>query len=330
MMPLIDKEILRNVVKNASTDIALSLSSTLVDIEPWFSNFCNIVSEFYKSYGHVVFAFEISPKADAAIPFTVDVLNDMRENGRECAVINLDNNISILSNMQNADILTVSGYGFASKIPIVRVDGELVEIFIEGRLVNRVNVTLPASNKEKRIGKYSRSHREYKLLIDDHSTKQLINCMDKYWESRKDRILKSGKTELIFQSLLHSWFFEHLYDAKAVIEVKTNAGDRTDIDIYAYESGYHYIIEIKWLGKNAKGTEYKIDRVYQGLKQISTYIEREANVHEAYLVCYDGRQLDECSNESCINESAVPAKGGYKLIFLESQTASEKGTDYGN
>lgn len=330
MMSLIDKEILRDVIKNASTDIALSLSSTLADIEPWLSNFCEVTSEFYKKYGHAVFAFEINPKVNANTAFTVGVLNDMRKNGRECAIINLENNVSILSNMQDADSLTVANYGFEKKIPIARVDGDSVEIFIEGRLVNRVNVMHPASNKEKRIGKLSRSHREYKLLIDDHSTRQLINCMDDYWENRKNRILKSGETELIFQTLLHRWLQEHLYDAKAVIEVKTNAGDRTDIDIYAFESGYHYIIEIKWLGKNAKGKEYKIDRVYQGLAQIKTYIEREPNVHEAYLVCYDGRQIGECTDNSCINESCVPAKGGYALIFLESQTASEKGKAYGN
>lgn len=137
-----------------------------------------------------------------------------------------------------------------------------------------------------------------------------------------------GKTEEFFQMELFDWLGRNLSDGYPKIETRTNAGDRTDIDIYSYQTGQHYIIEVKWLGENRSGTKYGYDRIIEGIGQIRTYLERDESLNEACLVCYDGRVEAEHKNNSSFDMSLLPLKGKHKIIFLESQSASRKGEDY--
>jgi hypothetical protein len=188
----------------------------------------------------------------------------------------------------------------------------------------------PESKNEIRIGMDARSCRDYVLSIDDHSKKELIFKMDKYWANKQNRILKRGETEKIFQMELFDWLLRHLYDGRPIIEMKTNVGDRTDIDIQGYECGQHYIIEVKWLGENESGTTHGNERIIQGIGQICTYLERDISLNQACLVCYDGRTEERNNRESSVDQNIVPVKGIYKIIFLESESASKKGEVYAN
>lgn len=154
--------------------------------------------------------------------------------------------------------------------------------------------------------------------------------MDTYWSDKHNRILKPGRTEEIFQLSLFEWLQLYVFGGQPKIETKTNAGDRTDIDIYAYNEGIHYIIEVKWLGKNQSGTTHGLERIIEGVGQIKTYLDRDAGVNEACLVCYDGRVESEHLESSQVDERLIPFKGCFKVMFLESESASRKGEKYAN
>jgi len=127
---------------------------------------------------------------------------------------------------------------------------------------------------------------------------------------------------------LFDWLLKNISDAVPKVETKTNSGDRTDIDLYSHQSGQHYIIEVKWLGKNKNNTSYDFKRIVEGVGQIRTYLDRDKTLNEACLVCYDGRTEKEHEEKSTVDEKLIPAKGVYRIIFLESMSASRKGEKY--
>ena len=330
MLSDIDKQILQDIIKNPSTGIANALSIATHFVEKWFYDCCEIFHQVYLENGQAVVAFVVDSQLTSLVKFSSDFVKNMINSDRETAVIDLHLAVNYVTELSSADRLVVSNYGEQNKKVILRLDGEILEVWINGFLRHMVNVMHPISQKEKRVNKYARSYKDYKLLVDDHSAMRLINLMDEYWHDRGKRILRKGDTEKYFQKSLFDWLDSCLSDARPKIETRTNAGDRTDIDIYAHFEGAHYVIEIKWLGKNGSGTEYKQDKIIAGIGQIITYLERDSNLNEVYLVFYDGRPEEEHIKASDFDKALIPPKGECKIIFLESETASTKGKKYAN
>ena len=333
MLGKLDKMLLHQSVSSISTEIAANLKMPIYEIEKWLTQCCEKLHTIYIDYGQVVFAFIIQMQAHDMLDLTSESINQLKKSHQEVGVLNKNLSISVSSELKSADQIEIGNYGEKNELIILRFNGELLEFFIKGLYKHRINLMHPESTSEIRMGMDARCCRDYKLAIEDHSRKRLIFVMDKYWANKKDRILISSKnkrTESIFQEELFDWLKSHLYDGVPSIEVKTNAGDRTDIDIRGYECGQHYIIEIKWLGKNENGSTYNKDRIVAGIGQICTYLKRDLSLNEACLVCYDGRTEEKHNAESSIDKRLVPPKGDYKIIFLESESASKKGEAYAN
>lgn len=330
MLSEMDKQILHNTIKNIAVEIALCLRTTSRVTEQWLHSCCNIFHEVYLNNGQVVLAFLVKVEVNSPIVCSLQIVQNMINNHVEAAEIDLELNIKFECELPSADQIEIAQHGSEHKSVIIRIDGEILEVYIKGLYKKRINLVYPLSQSEKRVGKSQRSHKDYKILIDDHSKKRLINLMGEYWADREKRLLIPGITEAYFQKSLYDWLDRCLSDAFPKMETPTRAGDRTDIDIYVYREGIHYVIEIKWLGKNQNNKEYKLDRVVEGLGQIATYFERDFSLTEVYLVCYDGRSEEEHITNSKIDKNLVPPKGDYKLIFLESESASRKGEKYAN
>lgn len=328
MLTELDNMILDRTVKNVVTEVAINTGQTIFDMEIWLKKFCEKLHVIYEAMGHLVMAFVLQLEENATFELTERNINNFKSRGMEVCSINDKHLISICEELKSADQIDIANYGEQKEVLIFRLYGEIVEVYVKGRYKSRINVMHPESQGEIRSSSYSRRCRDYALVIDDHGKKGLILQMDKYWANRQKRILISGKTEEFFQKELFDWLKKNISDGYPKIETKTNSGDRTDIDIYSYQCGEHYIIEVKWLGENASGTKYDADRIIEGIGQIRTYLDRDESLNEACLVCYDGRTEEDHKNLSTFDMNLMPAKGIHKIIFLESKSASRKGEDY--
>lgn len=329
MLSDMDRDILIQTIADYSIELSGVLNMPLNDFKSWLTIFCDQLNTTYINCGAMVVAFVFKTDFISSIELSYDNLNSFAKSGKEVVCINLDHKLTLCSDLLSADELEISKYGEVSKNVVFRLEGEILKIYMDGRLGKRINIAHPLSVSEVRFSKNSRSCKDYKLVIEDHRKMRLINIMDTYWSDKKNRILKGGRTEDIFQQSLFEWFQLHIHDGHTKIETKTNAGDRTDIDIYAFLTGQHYVIEVKWLGINEHNTSYDADRIIAGIGQIKTYLEREP-INEAYLTCYDGRPEEEHITNSHVEETLVPPKGDYTIIFLESESASKKGEQYAN
>ncbi len=328
MLSSIDNILLNNAVKNVSVEIAANIGQTQLIMEKWLKVFCDKLHDIYVDMGHTVVAFVLDFSCDGSFELNSVSLQTLSRNGIEACSINENHFLGISDDLNSADQIDIGNSGSEKGLIIFRFNGEVAEIYIKGLLKYRINVMHPGSKEEIRISAHSRRCKDYILAIEDHGKKGLIFKMDKFWADRQRRILMPGKTEEFFQMELFDWLGRNLSDGFPKIETKTNAGDRTDIDIYSYQTGQHYIIEVKWLGESKSGTKYGYDRIIEGIGQIRTYLERDESLNEACLVCYDGRGEVEHKNNSSFDMSLLPLKGKHKIIFLESKSASRKGEDY--
>ncbi len=330
MLGKIDKAILHQTIIDISSEIAANFQKPVLTIDKWLTACCEKLHSIYLEYGQIVFAFIVQMEAPDMLDLNVKTIQELVNSGQEVCIINQNLSLSLTQELKVADQIEIGNYGEDHNSIVFRLNGELLEIYIRGRYKHRINIMHPESKNEIRVGLNARRCRDYILAIEDHSKKELIFMMDKYWANKQKRILKPGKTERIFQMELFDWLLRHIYDGRPYIEMKTNVGDRTDIDIQGYQCGQHYIIEVKWLGENESGTIYGKERIIQGIGQINTYLQRDVTLNEACLVCYDARSEEKHKTESDVDQSIVPVKGKYRIIFLESESASKKGEAYVN
>lgn len=328
MLSSIDNLLLNNAVKSVAVEIAANTGQTTLNIEKWLKVFCDKLHNIYIDLGYMVAAFVLDFSSDGEFDLTSGIMQDLKSNGIEACAINENHYLTISEDLQSADQIDIGNSGAVMELIIFRLNGEVVEVYIKGVLKHRINIMHPGSKEEIRISAHSRRCQDYILAIEDHGKKGLIFKMNKYWADRQKRILMPGKTEEFFQMELFDWLQRNLSDGYPKVETKTNSGDRTDIDIYSYQTGQHYIIEVKWLGESKSGTQYGYDRILEGIGQIRTYLERDESLNEACLVCYDGRTENEHINNSSFDMKIMPLKGKHRIIFLESKSASRKGEDY--
>lgn len=328
MLSSIDNRLLSNAVKSVAVEIAANVDQAPFILEEWLKTFCDILHKIYLDLGYVVMAFVLDFSSNDEFDLTPSCIQNLIQNGHETCEINKNHSLAISEILQSADQIDIGNCGSENGLLIFRLNGEVVEVYIKGILKHRINIMYPGSKEEIRISTHSRRCRDYILAIEDHGKNGLILKMDKYWADRQRRILIPGKTEEFFQMELFDWLYRNLSDGYPKVETKTNSGDRTDIDIYSYQTGQHYIIEVKWLGENESGTKYGYDRIIKGIGQIKTYLERDKSLNEACLVCYDGRAESEHINDSAFDMDLMPLKGKHRIIFLESESASRKGENY--
>jgi hypothetical protein len=220
-----------------------------------------------------------------------------------------------------------------------RSETDTVTVCAGGRTVGFFNLRHPTEHPPAGRS-FNRLAEDYQIAVLDHYRRcvQYWQRTD-HWAKRPDRILRSRlgsahKTELIFHNDLHHWLDTNL-SAQVWSGPRDTTGDQLDIIITA-PSGKTYLIEVKWIGKNEK-TSYTIKTVTKGLKQMGTYLKKQAKISEGLLVAYDARKLSEfdviasiglrdepgCKWLAACETVPVPARGNCLILFLESKTASD-------
>ncbi|TEB11291.1 hypothetical protein Psfp_03989 [Pelotomaculum sp. FP] len=328
MLSGIDDAIAEFKIKSLSANIAGQLMLPEIDIQNWMKKLFPVLIGFHAKYGNRQFVFIIcnsllSPENSEDL--NKDILWAFISRGIECFCIDLNLRITI-AELSSSEMVDVSDYCYSNKIPSLHVLGEDIHLYnVAGRSVAFYNFVHPQVSTRTRIGLNARSYRDYKLVIEEQGPKQLINKIDEIWHDRNKRILIANRqTEKILQTFLAKWLSDNIYDARVVAEVgKISGVDRTDIELTSMSTGDHLIIEVKWMGKNASGKSYDIDRLKEGIRQVCAYLDREPSALEGCVVCYDGRK-DSTQNDTFTLDEPI-ARLDYRIVWLESRSGSEIG-----
>lgn len=328
MMTKIDNMIAEQKIKSLSVNIASQLDMPEITTQSWLGKLFPVLQDFYYSYGGnhqlAIVISESSLPICSSIAFEPNTLWGFVSKGIECFLIDIELRFC-LAPLGNSESVTVSDYSYQNKVPALHVLGEDCHLYNrEGRSVAFYNFAHPEVQTVRRMGKDARSYKDYKLIIDEQATKQLVHEIDVIWHDRNKRILIGNRrTEKVLQKFLRKWLSENIYDAKVVSEVGKISGiDKTDIELTSIQTGDSIIIEVKWMGKNVNGTSYDIERLKEGIKQVCTYLERDPNALEGCVVCYDGRQT---SSKFSLKDPI--AKLEYRIVWLESRSGSQIGEE---
>ena len=170
-----------------------------------------------------------------------------------------------------------------------------------------------------------RSISEFSHILADHMQRSIDNEQRvKIWFDKSKRVLLAGSdgTENIFHLELFWWLKHYVSDKIAIYaEPKGLGQDKTDIVVVTQQGSY--VIEVKWLGKNQNNTEYKQQRIDEGLVQVDLYLQNERKFVCGMLVMYDGRSYLEHVNNSSYDEGKKnPLCQRPEILFLKSETPS--------
>lgn len=324
----IDTVIAESKIKSLSANVAGQLMLPEIDIQNWMKKLFPVLREFHTKYGNRQFVLIIcnSPLLrENSEDLNADRLWGFISRGIECFCIDLNLRITI-AELSSSEMVDVSDYCHSNKVPLLHVSGEDIHLYnVEGRSVAYYNFIHPQVKTRTRMGLNSRSYRDYKLVIEDQGSKQLINKIDEIWHDRNRRILIANRrTEKILQTFLAKWLSDNIFDARVAAEVgKISGVDRTDIELTSMSTGDHLIIEVKWMGQNASGTSYDINRLNEGIRQVCAYLDREPSALEGCVVCYDGR--NELTQNDTFSLDEPIARLDYRIVWLESRSGSEIG-----
>lgn len=177
--------------------------------------------------------------------------------------------------------------------------------------------------------RWSRPFSQFQAIINDHMEGSIqYERRVRYWKDKKARILSAGLdgTEKIFHAELFWWLDAFLTDKLLVFAQATGFGqDSTDITVVTSSGGRH-VIEVKWLGINENGTQYKRPQINAGLVQVKEYLRKDQNLLSGYLVVYDGRERKVHDSDSQYSHRHLHSKCSRPFIlFLESETPSQIG-----
>ena len=268
---------------------------------------------------------------------SVSAITDAISEGNNLITVNSDGYIVYPNSFIE---LSNESIGDASEGDVIALvdSGRYLELYASGRCIKEIDVLNPMSNPRQPT-KFSRLAKDFPLIILDHYEKHVKYAQSTgHWDDRSKRILRCTpqNTEFIFHKDLWVWLDDHRTDFVVFGEVRKLSPDRTDIELVTIKGAKRYILEVKWLGKNANNTEYKEDRIEAGIKQIKQYLQRERQTLIAALVIYNGRSETEyqglATSAASFNEDwcellgwgneEVPERGKCLVLLLDSKTAS--------
>lgn len=171
-----------------------------------------------------------------------------------------------------------------------------------------------------------RRFEDFDQLLDDHFKQHVDREKGfDYWYKRPKRILLAGHsgTEWIFQRNLIWWLRQCVQNYTYICAEPNGPGeDKTDINVVTDIGAY--LVEIKWLGENEKGTKNEQSQIDKGLAQVKLYLEREENYLRGYLVIYDARAAEKHKKESGWDPQHAHERCEHpKIFFLDSDMPSE-------
>jgi hypothetical protein len=207
----------------------------------------------------------------------------------------------------------------------ILVHGTYVYVILCGQIVYEGDVLNPSKRPPVGIAFYRHAWELPAAIIDHFETHVHKQKGFKYWHDATNRVLVAlpESTERIFQRALFVWLDTHIVDKIRIYAEPRGLGqDATDVTVVTV-TGDH-IVEIKWLGKNASNTEYKQERINEGLRQVAIYLNNDPRAIRGYALLYDARCREDHEKESAFNPAdRHPNCDEPIILFLESETPSQ-------
>jgi len=327
------------VLQDPTTIIITEISSLNKEhVTLWLNACINFIKKNARDLGSISYIIELSTTGANTTQLSANIVIDKLKAGFNVFIVD-----HLLKLIGYENIPTISG-SFLSQYSRRRgsvilhvINGVDFIIYANGVTIREMNTTrltmLPPAYK-----KTMRSGYDYELSIQEHYKQRIrFSQYCNHWFDKGKRILVGNrKTEEVFQENLLNWLCENLSDSKVVGKVNKLSKDETDIEIQ-HILGDCFLLEIKWLGVNSSGTEYKIKKIENGISQIKNYLLRDTDVFEAALIVYDGRSLDDFKSIAHDDEEPeqwkkiskcggkkLPARGKAYVFFLESEDASRR------
>lgn len=204
--------------------------------------------------------------------------------------------------------------------------GFVLRYIVAGQLIDEQQLISP-KKKKLPAQEWIRPFSQLSKILNDHLDNAIQYEKEvRYWKDKSNRILLAGAdgTEKIFHGSLFWWLNNFVEDKVVVFGQTYGFGqDSTDISIVTASLGT-YLVEVKWLGKNENGTEYKESQINAGLVQVKTYLKKNTDIVEGYLVVYDGRS-DKLHKTECrwLKKNCHKRCRDPYIFFLESLTPSQ-------
>jgi hypothetical protein len=197
---------------------------------------------------------------------------------------------------------------------------------LRGNTIDEVDVS--GTHKNPLVGSnWHHPMSDFDGLLTDHVENYIKNEQGvQYWSDKDDRVLLVGKqgTEEIFHRALFWWLKNYVSDRLKVFGQPKGLGQYA-MDIVVVTVGGSYLIEIKWLGKNASGTLCGRDHIDSGLAQVKIYLDGDEDCICGHLVMYDGRSMEDHEGKSSYNDLLRhPKCTTPKILFLESEPPSKQ------
>lgn len=204
------------------------------------------------------------------------------------------------------------------------VHGSYVYVVLNGSVIDEHDVS--NRDKEPPVGVVLyRSIREMSTILKDHVEHQIAKEKAvKYWKDRAKRVLLATPetTEKIFQRALILWLKLFVVDKLRIISETRGFGqDATDITVIT--SHGDYVVEVKWMGTNEKGTKFDGSQITVGMKQVGIYLNNDERLVRGSVVIYDGRPEGSSASDApdltCLHSNCEQPY----VIFLESDPPSK-------
>jgi len=279
---------LQRVLQNPALRIAAVLGLPVYTIEDGLDNLHQVIRSVSSQIGPKRYTFCLSNTPAARTVDQALVVKYIRR-GRSSFVCNWDLHL-IDTTTQSPTVSSVSENSENPGCVGILVEGTYLHYFLGGKCIHEMDIASPGRVRPP-PSQWMRAMSDFDPIIADHKRQ----CLDgeklvRYWQNKKSRILLVGPdgTEAIFQQNLHWWLNNFVEDRLAVYSNPTGAGqDKTDIIVVTVDA--KYVIEIKWMGRNANKTEYQEIRINEGLVQVDIYLKNDSSLTKGYLVVYDGR-----------------------------------------
>lgn len=314
---------LRAVLASSSPKVTSALR---ID-QPSVEQFIEKATELVAGTNHILpgqrYCLALSKTPGTGAPLTPLVLRQRLQEGNR--FVRVDSSLRVVEALPSPVLLpdatdrTTSEQSFE-----IVVHDKLMYHMLLGRLINEMEAS--SGSTANPVTRWRRPFADIEGLLKDHVDNYIAREQGpRYWFNKAERILltEPDGTEYIFQNALYWWLRTFVSDSVDVYAEPTGHGqDKTDIIVTTFDG--KYVVEVKWLGRNQKGTTYGEPRIQEGVEQVAIYLTNDARLVWGYLIIYDGRFQDDHQNKRSYDEAQRHMRCSEPhLIFLESESPTQ-------
>lgn len=303
-------------------EVQLGIPRATVDI--FLENCRSFVQSNAAHLEHAHYAFELSPTTCKGNPVSFSDVLKASTVGKPVLVVS-ENLLLSRSAVGSVKVTGACEETKSSSSIRVLVHGTYIYVVLSGQAVAESDALGPSKNPPAG-SMFDRPASEIPTVVREHFAALVAKEKGfKYWHDPGKRVLVASpeSTERLFQRSLFVWMDSHILDKLRVYAEPRGMGqDATDVTVVTV-AGEH-IIEVKWLGKNVNKTEYKQERINEGLRQVAIYLNNDPRAICGYVVIYDARPRDKHENESTYDQAAQHQRCECPMVlFLENETPSQ-------